>query len=90
MFYLKLNWISSFTKGLFGTNNVENSDDLRMPQGEMASNIVDFVNSYELRRQSQCVVSKASDILEDDYDDDERKCQMFEVTDAVSRKEKKA
>lgn len=51
------------TLGLFGTNNVESSDDLRLPNGEIALDLVDFLNSYEITKDDKCMVDDVSDIV---------------------------
>lgn len=67
------------TLGLFGTNNVENSDDLRMPNGEVALDLVEFVNAYELRQKAECFVDDPSEIV-DQYKAERKKkeCDVFE------------
>ncbi len=40
--------------GLFGTNNAEYADDFRLPDGSIASDIVDFVRSWELSGDKTC------------------------------------
>ena len=66
--------------GLFGTNNVENSDDLRMPNGEVASDLVDFINSYELSEQDVCMIEDPSEVLtfDEEGNGENEKCSTFE------------
>ena len=69
--------VNSLIKGLFGTNNVENYDDLRMPNGRVASNIPQFVSSYEMNGKSQCKDSEDSKFISDTSGDDDGRCRKF-------------
>ncbi|XP_066921867.1 uncharacterized protein [Clytia hemisphaerica] len=64
------------TLGLFGTNNVENSDDLRMPRGGIASGILEFINAYELRRHKKCAIMDIAEVLPA-AEDTKGKCSLF-------------
>ena len=55
---------------MFGTNNVESSDDLRMPTGMLADNLFDFINAYELSHERQCFIEDPTDIFRDENDDE--------------------
>jgi len=44
------------TLGLFGTNNAESSDDFRIPNGELASDLSEFLNGWEISKSGSCDV----------------------------------
>jgi len=60
------------TIGLFGTNNDESSDELRMPNGKLSSNLLSFINSYELTRSRDCVATNPQDVFGGVKEDDQR------------------
>ena len=49
--------------GLFGTNNVEYADDLRLPNGKISIDVVSFVNSWEVSARSNCQALERGDLL---------------------------
>eukprot|EP00795_Rhopilema_esculentum_P006498 gene6498-11955_t len=51
------------TLGLFGTNNVEYADDLRLPNGKISIDVVSFVNSWEVSGCPQCQALERADLL---------------------------
>eukprot|EP00794_Sanderia_malayensis_P009953 gene9953-10973_t len=42
------------TLGLFGTNNMEYADDLRLPDGSLAIDLIEFIQSWELSEKDAC------------------------------------
>ena len=40
--------------GLLGTNNMEYADDLRLPDGRIAVDIVEFLQSWQLSDDEKC------------------------------------
>ncbi|XP_065667671.1 uncharacterized protein LOC101240168 isoform X3 [Hydra vulgaris] len=49
------------TLGLFGTNNVDHSDDLRTPNGKLALDLLEFLNAFEMSKK--CFISDPSQIF---------------------------
>ena len=50
------NSVFIFLEGLFGTNNVEYADDLRLPDGRIATDLPEFVSAWEVSRERKCQV----------------------------------
>lgn len=69
------------TLGLLGTNNVEASDDLRMPNGKLALNLLDFLNAYQLTTgRSECVIENAAEVFGDESEDLKREEKLEKCT----------
>ena len=48
---------------MFGTNNVESSDELKMPNGKLAVYLKEFIDAYQTEMQSKCMAMGIEEIL---------------------------
>ena len=48
---------------MFGTNNVESSDELKMPNGKLAVYLKEFIDAYQIETQSKCMTMGIEEIL---------------------------
>ena len=64
---------------------MENYDDLRMPNGRVASSIPEFVSSYEMMGEPQCKTSEDLKFISTDSDDADGACgNLFDYKDGMT------
>lgn len=63
--------------GLFGTNNVESSDDLQTPDDTNALDLVDFLNAYEVTTAESCMLNDVSEIAINNDGEELKECQQL-------------
>jgi len=55
-----------------------------MPNGEVSSDLGEFINSYELSRKEVCLIEDPSEILPNDEEENKKdeKCSTFETNNS--------